>query len=506
MFWKITPIIVFFIVTAAIGIISRKAVKSTDDFVLGGRNVGPWLSAFAYGTSYFSATIFVGYAGQYGYKFGASAFWIGIGNALIGSLLAWLVLGRRTRIMTKHLSASTMPEFFEKRFGGNTVKVIASVIIFIFLVPYSASVYKGLSGLFATAFGIDFIWCILGMAVLTGVFVVVGGYMGTAINNFIQGIIMLVGIVMILTGVLKVNGGLTGSLSALSQFSDPAVPEFKGVFSSMLGPAPLELLSVILLTSFGTWGLPQMVHKFYAIRDEKAIRTGTLISTVFAIIIAGGCYFMGGFGRLFSGAEEFAANGKFDELVPNMLKTALPDYLIGIVLLVVFAASISTLASIVLNCASTFISDFCKTLGGGKMKEKTELVLIRVLCAVFIVVSVLIAVIPNGLITNLMNLSWGALAGAFIGPFIYGLYWKRTTKAAVFASFLTGVGIVVVNFFTKSVSGAVAGALAMAVSMVIVPLVSILCPKPDAELVNSSFACYGDLVTVEHKEALTGKE
>ncbi|MBO4241867.1 MAG: sodium:solute symporter, partial [Clostridiales bacterium] len=130
---KILMMVVFFAVLIAVGIMSRKKARSVEGFVLGGRNVGPWLTAFAYGTSYFSAVIFVGYAGQFGWKYGIASTWIGIGNALIGSLLAWVILGRRTRIMTQHLGSATMPEFFGRRFGSRALKIIASVVIFIFL-------------------------------------------------------------------------------------------------------------------------------------------------------------------------------------------------------------------------------------------------------------------------------------------------------------------------------------------------------------------------------------
>ena len=202
MFIKVLLLVLFFGCMAAIGVYCRKHTRSVGDFVLGGRSVGPWLTAFAYGTSYFSAVVFIGYAGQFGWAYGVSATWIGIGNALIGSLLAWVVLGRRTRIMTKFLNASTMPEFFAKRYGSNALKIVASAIIFVFLVPYTASVYKGLGGLFSQAFGVDYLYCMIGMAVLTGIYVLLGGYMATAINDFIQGIIMLVGICCVVGAVL----------------------------------------------------------------------------------------------------------------------------------------------------------------------------------------------------------------------------------------------------------------------------------------------------------------
>lgn len=219
--------------------------------MLGGRAVGPWLTAFAFGTSYFSAVIFVGYAGQFGWNFGIASTWIGLGNAFIGSLLAWTILGRRTRIMTQHLGSKTMPEFFENRYHSSALKIAASIITFVFLIPYTASLFNGLSRLFEMAFSVDYAVCVIVMAVLTGIYVIVGGYMATAVNDFIQGIIMLFGIVAIIAAVLLQNGGLMGSLAALSLVKSDVM---QGAYTSFFGPQPFYLLVVVLLTSLGTWG------------------------------------------------------------------------------------------------------------------------------------------------------------------------------------------------------------------------------------------------------------
>ncbi|MBQ6969504.1 MAG: sodium:solute symporter, partial [Synergistaceae bacterium] len=301
---KTVLVILFFGLMIAIGLYCRKHSTDVNGFVLGGRSVGPWLTAFAYGTSYFSAVVFVGYAGQFGWRYGIAATWAGLGNAFIGSLLAWVVLGRRTRIMSQYLSSATMPDFFGKRFQSDALKIAASVICFIFLIPYTASLYNGLSRLFGMAFSVDYSVCVIFMAVLTGVYVVAGGYMATAINDFIQGMIMLAGIVAVIIAVLESKGGLSASLAGIAEVSDPnAVSELAkspGVFASFFGPDPVNLLGVVILTSLGTWGLPQMVQKFYAIKNESDITKGTVISTLFALVVAGGCYFLGGFGRLFT--------------------------------------------------------------------------------------------------------------------------------------------------------------------------------------------------------------
>lgn len=507
---KVLLLVLFFAVMVGIGFYSRKHATNVDGFVLGGRSVGPWLTAFAYGTSYFSAVVFVGYAGQFGYKYGISATWIGIGNALIGSLLAWIVLGRRTRIMSKHLKAKTMPDYFGKRFDSNALRVTAAVISFVFLIPYTASVYNGLSRLFEMAFDVPYTVCVVVMAALTCVYVILGGYMATAINDFVQGIVMLVGIVAVIASVLNGQGGFMQAVFKLSEIpSDiPTSMGQQGAFASFFGPDPLNLLGVVILTSLGTWGLPQMVSKFYAIRDEKAVKTGTVISTLFAIVVSGGCYFLGGFARLFDSDAIRNAQGGivYDAIIPTMLNS-LSDILIGIVIVLVLSASMSTLSSLVLTSSSTLTLDFLKGNIIKKMDEKKQLLIMRIFLVFFVVISVVIALDPPTFIAQLMGISWGALAGAFLAPFMYGLYWKGVTKSAVWASFICGVGITVSNMFFHFIASPInAGAIAMLAGLIVVPVVSLITPKLSKEKVNEIFECYEEKVTVEQKLVLTDEE
>jgi len=514
MLFKILILIVFFAVTVGIGIYCRKNATDVNGFVLGGRSVGPWLTAFAYGTSYFSAVIFIGYAGQFGWKYGIASTWIGLGNAFIGSLLAWVVLGRRTRIMTQHLSSATMPEFLGQRFGSKALKIAASIIVFIFLIPYTASLYNGLSRLFEMAFHVDYTVCVVAMAVLTGIYVIAGGYMATAINDFIQGIIMLVGIVIVIAAVLMSKGGFMEAYQGLAAVEDASVSAMPGAFASFFGPDPLNLLGVVILTSLGTWGLPQMVQKFYAIKSEQAIKKGTIISTVFALVVAGGCYFLGGFGRLFSDQIDIAAGG-FDSIIPTML-SGLPDILIALTVVLVLSASMSTLSSLVMASSSTLTLDLIKDHVVKNLSDKKQVLIMRALVVVFIVISSVIAIVQYKsnvtFIAQLMGVSWGALAGAFLAPFLYGLYLKRTSKAAVWVSYIFGAGIMVLNLLFRSSFPAIlqspinCGAFAMIAGLILVPLVSLFTKAPDATLVDSCFACYEEKVLVSAKRALSDKE
>ncbi len=512
---------IYVAVMVGIGIYTSKRTKSSEDFMLGGRSVGSWLTAFSYGTTYFSAVVFIGYAGQFGWMYGLSATWVGIGNAIIGSLIPFFLIGRRTRLMSNHLNARTMPEFFEKRFGSNSLKTASALIVFVFLIPYTASVYNGLSKLFGMVFHLGEhgnIILILLMAVLSAAYVTLGGYKATALNDFFQGIIMLIGIGTVVGLTMAKKNGLSEAASALNLISDAKTPE--NTLGSLFGPDPINLLGVVILTSLGTWGLPQMVQKFYAIKDEEAIKKGAVISTFFAIVVAGGCYFTGGFVRLYCTLDinensdrvfiETAANGKpvYDTMIPALIHQALPNVMIGLIVVLVLSASLSTLSSLVLTSSSTLTNDLIKP----RVKDftdKKQMLTMRIFIAVFLIISVIIASNPNASISTLMSYSWGALSGAFLGPFLYGLFLKKTSKAACAASFITGIGISVVHMILFSLNISAfdgikqaiidlncplnilspinAGAFAMIVSLIIVPVVSAITKAPDEKTVENAF-------------------
>ncbi len=519
----IPMLICFFALMIGVGIACRKHATNVVAFVLGGRAVGPWLTAFAFGTSYFSAVIFVGYAGQFGWNFGLASTWIGLGNAFIGSLFAWMALGRRTRVMTQHLDSKTMPDFFEKRYDSKKLKVVASFIVFVFLIPYTASLYNGLSSLFNNVFAVPYWMIVVAMAVLTGIYVIFGGYMATAINDFIQGIIMLAGMIAVVIAVLQQNGGFSAAVDALAS-SEHAGP----AFTSMFGPDPIFLLFVVLLTSLGTWGLPQMIGKFYSIKDEGSIKKGTLISTVFAVIVAGGCYFLGGFGKLYF--DDMTAAGyitekgtMLDKVIPTMLSDLAP-VIVALIIVLVLAASMSTLSSLVLTSSSTLTLDVVKPFVARKKvtDDKKDVLIMRLFIVFFIAISAVIAILKDSIwkdsvfIAQMMGVSWGALAGAFLAPFLYGLYWKKTTRAAVATSFIFGTGLEIIQLCISvgwiTVDGGLlgfvfknslySGVIAMVGGLVLVPIVSLFTQKTLPANVDEKFSCYDVPVVTNKKDSL----
>jgi SSS family solute:Na+ symporter/sodium/proline symporter len=470
-----------------VAIFSSKKAKTTDDFFLGGRKMGPWMTAFAYGTTYFSAVMFVGYAGNFGWSIGLAATWIGIANAFIGTWLAWKLLAKPTRRITHRLDASTMPDFFLKRYNSRGLKITAALIIFIFLAPYCASVYQGLGYFFESAFGIPYVWCMVGMAAFTALYLLAGGYIATALTDFVQGLIMIVGVILMLAFILAnpLVGGVAQGLARVATID----PMLASVFN---GKSAVLLISLIVLTSLGTWGLPQMVHKFYAIKDDHAIKRGTRISTLFALLVGGAAYFVGTFGRLFLNNTMPEAGS--DAIMPEVMKVALPTSLMGLILVLILAASMSTLSSLVLVSSSSISMDLVKGVMKPKLKDKSVMALMRALCGVFVLISLVIALLKPAAIYTLMGYSWGALSGCFLAPFLLGVRWKGMTKAGAWAGIITGLVVVIPLMILGSakllptwMSAPAIGSIAMILSLIVTPVVSVMTKKFDEAHIEKVF-------------------
>ncbi|MBR5438161.1 MAG: sodium:solute symporter family protein [Clostridia bacterium] len=427
-------IAVYIIFIGAISIMNSKKTKSIADFTVGGRNAGAWLSAFSYGTAYFSAVMFIGYAGGTGWKYGLWGILPGIGNAVIGSLFAWIVLAKRTRSLTRQHHIKSMPQFFEKRFGSKLMKTFSTAVIFLFLIPYSASVYKGLTSVCSVLLGVDENVCMIVIAVAAAFIVIFGGYAAAIKADFIQGAVMLVGVILLIIAVMKSNtvGGFAVGLKTIAERTDAlglGVSEHTGLWAT------------VLMTSFGTWGLPQMIHKYYGIRDDKEVKRGTVISTFFALVVAGGGYFIGTLSRLFfNSLEEIpgAGAGKTDYLIPHMLSMSnISQILVGVILVLLIAASVSTLSSITITASTTFTMDFIKEkIYKTEDKEKMA-ALSKLICLIFVVLSYFIANSDTPIL-DMMSYSWGIISGSFLAPYLISLYSKKLNRYGAWAGMIGG--------------------------------------------------------------------
>ncbi len=505
MHWlDIVILILYALSMIGIALYTRNRSKSVNDFLLAGkRGLNGWMSAFAYGTTYFSAVIFIGYAGNFGNAYGLASVWIGIGNAIIGSLIAWLVLAKRTKNMTQRLQAKTMPEFFEKRYNSKNLKLACAIITFIFLIPYSASVYNGLSSLFEIVFGIEGWIIMIALAILTAIYLFFGGYFATALSDFIQGIIMLIGVAIMVVSFLN-SAEVSWDLTELVTNPEHNWFTFGSSNTGFYGNT-VTLLSVILLTSFGVWALPQTVHKYYAIRDKKAINQGMIVSTLFALIIGFGAYFVGSLGSLFT----FPEGTRPDQFVPHMLNMVIQSGLLGVIAVLILSASMSTLSSVSLASASVVAVDIYKGKINPNATDKKVNWTMRILCLVFILISVVLAILNEefhlSAIASLMGISWGTLAGCFIGPYVLGLLWKKVSRPAVWSSIISSLVLTVAltliigydkgswscSFGTAIQNGVgsspLIGVICMAFSMIITTVVTVFTNSPEDSVIEEAF-------------------
>ncbi|MBR7111058.1 MAG: sodium:solute symporter [Clostridia bacterium] len=464
-----------------IAYICRKRSTSLNSFYLAGRGIGPWMSAFAYGTTYFSSVILIGYAGKLGALFGLGVLWIGIGNAIIGTYLPWKILAKRTKVMTSAMKAKTMPEFFECRYKNSKVKLVTAIIIGIFLVPYTASVYQGIGHLFAAVFGMDavaqetaFIICVLALAAITALYVFFGGYFATALSDFVQGIIVLVGIIVMVVLVYTHVGGFSEAFARLDSASKGFIPTGANAF---------DLLCLVILTSLGTWGLPQIIHKFYAIKDKSSVKRGTIVSVIFCGVVGICAYGAGATGMLFGdqiGFSDKVASGNFDSIMPAIFTTALPPVVIGLMIIMVLSASMSTLASLGLSCSSAIMIDVYAGYVNKNIDDKKLNTATRFASVFFIALSAVIAIFKPAGIVELMGFSWGTLAGCFIGPYLYGLFMKKSniygTWASIIATLVITATLIFVPGFGMAKSPLI-GVICMFTSLIITPIVSALTAK-----------------------------
>ncbi len=491
--WITIAVYVVFIL--AVGILNSRKSKSITEFTVGGRNAGAWLSAFSYGTAYFSAVMFIGYAGGTGWKYGIWGILPGIGNAVFGALFAWLVLANRTREVTRRLKIKSMPQLFEKRFGSQAMKTFCTAVIFIFLVPYSASVYKGLTSVCSVLLGVDERVCMIVIALAAAMIVVLGGYGATLKADVVQGTVMIVGVILLIIAVMRseIVGGFGQGIETIIE----KTKELGLDASSHMG-----LWATVLMTSFGTWGLPQMVHKYYGIKDDHEVKRGTVISTVFCFVVAGGGYFIGSLARLFFsdlGDIPGSGAGKTDYLVPNMLKMAgISEVLVGIILVLLIAASVSTLASVTITASSTLTMDFIKDKFAKNISAKKGGIVTRIVCIAFVAFSYVIAN-SNTPILDMMSYSWGIISGSFLAPYMISLYWKKLNKtgawAGVLGGFFTALPPVICKLFLPEASLPVFGAikdmgphfacLAMVISIVLCFAVSAV--TKNSEAINEEF-------------------
>ncbi|MEZ4388258.1 MAG: sodium:solute symporter [Candidatus Krumholzibacteriia bacterium] len=473
---KLAVLLVYAAVIVTMGVRAMRGTRSFNDFFLGGGGIGPWMTAFTYGTAYFSAVVFIGFAGKVGWGFGFSGLWVALGNALVGVLAVWWFMGPRIRRMVAEHRVHTMGEYFEARYDSRFLKLFGAACVFVFFIPYTAVVFMGLSYLFESVFQVPYWVALVGMGAFTALYLVLGGYKAMTMIDVVFGVIMTVGVVVLVAATLWRGGGL-GEISRTLAAQDPRLTGLVGP------PGWWPLFSLVFLTSVAPFGMPQLVQKFYAIKDDRAIKVGMWASTAFALLIGGVAYFVGATTRaLLSPANApaaFTADGRpvFDALMPELLDKVIPDSLVILLLLVLLSASMSTLAALVLVSSSAVVKDFYAGFVARQASDRTLTLLMRLASLAFVLLSVVLALLRPATIVTILGISWGAIGSVFIGPFVWGLCWRGMHRAGAVTGAVVSLAVCLGLYFAGWPSPQ-AGTVGMLVSLGLSPLVSLVAPRP----------------------------
>lgn len=471
----IYTIVIFFyiVILFLIGILSGKRTKDASDFYIGGRNIGPWVTSLSYVAAYFSSVVIIG-GGGFGWLYGLSTLWIGAINVFLGTTICWIVLGPRMRKMTHRLNALTIPDFLNKRYNSNFILIFSSLVIAIFLIVYNVSMLKGMGHIFEVLIGIPYIWGLLISSLIILFYVSMGGYLAVVWTSFIQAWIMGIGLVLLTVFTLKNVGGLSNGVLSLSNINNGFV-ETPGVWGWS------GLISYSLIVSFGVWGMPQLLVRFYSIKKLSFFKTGTpiaVIGTCLALLP----YFNGAISRVL-----FPNLKSADYAIPTLVKNVLNPFGSSIFLAAVLAAGMSTFSSVLIIITGSLVKDLLKDGLNLKFDEKRLLILSKFTTFLVGLLSIIVAIKPPALILTLTAFSWAIISSTTLWPILFGLYAKWVTKTSVISSMITGFLISLIWMALGKpfgIHGFIPGILS---GLIVIIVVSIFTKKFDKNFLSKFF-------------------
>ena len=465
-----TVIVVYMFILIGVGLIASRKTRGIADFYLGGRNIGPFVTALSFIAAYFSSVVIIG-GGGFGYKFGMSTLWVGAINVLLGCTLCWIFLGKRLRKYTQKLKTMTIPGFIAERFKAPEARIFSAVIIFILMLIYNVSVLKGMGHIFEVLMQIPYIYGILISGIIIILYVAIGGYLAVVWTSFVQALIMIVGLLLLTSRTLFVVGGLTAANEKLAAI-DPGLLSTPGIWGYA------GLISFCLIVSFGVWGMPQLVIRFYSIKNTAVLRIGTVVVTI------GGClallpYLNGAVSRIL-----FPALKNPDLAIPTLTKAVLSPLGAAIFLAAVVAAGMSTFAAVLIIVSSAIVRDFWQKGLKKKTEEKKLLRAGRVVSVIAGVISLLIAIKPPGLILVLTAFAWSIIASATLWPILFGIYWRRTTRWGVTTSMFVGSIVALIWMVIGEPFGIHGFIPGISIGLIVIIIVSLLTKPPSKEYIR----------------------
>ena len=493
-------IAVYLIAMLGVGVWFSKRNNSVDDFYLGGRKLGPFVTAMSAEASDMSSWLLMGLPGVAYLSGLAEASWTAIGLA-VGTYLNWLIVARRIRRYSHQIDAITVPQFFSKRWGDerNLLSAIAAVVIMIFFVPYLASGFSACGKLFASLFGINYVSAMLISAAVIVIYTVMGGFLAASFTDLVQSIIMTVALVVVLGfGVAQAGGmeavmdnarSLAGYLSLIN-IHDPATG----------GSAPYSLLTICSLLAWGLgyFGMPHILLRFMAIEEEKKLALSRRVATTWVVISMGVAVFIGvvGNGMTKAGAMEQLSDAETIIVqIANLISCyGVPAALLaGVILAGILAATMSTADSQLLAASSSVSQNLAVEFFHLKINGKKSVLVARSTMVVISLIAAFLARDPDSSVFRVVSFAWAGFGAAFGPVVLFALFWKRSNKWGALAGMVTG-GVMV--FVWKYLVAPMGGALAIyellpafLCACVAIVMVSLLTPAPEQSILEA-FECF----------------
>jgi len=463
----ILVLILYMSFLVAIGVLTSRRTKSVEDFYIGGRRVGPWVTALSYVAAYFSTVLIVG-GGGFGYTYGLSTLWIGAANVLVGCTLVWILLGRRVRQFTARLKTMTVPGFLAERFQAREARIFSSLVISAFLVVYNVSVLVGMGRVFEVLMGIPYeAGVVLSGAIIT-LYVVLGGYLAVVWTSFFQAWVMGIGLILLAVAALRAVGGLSTAVVKLAEI-DPGLVGTPGVWGIA------GLISYCLIVSFGAWGMPQLVVRFYSIKNVRVLRVGTVVATVGAMM-ALLPYLSGAIARVL-----YPNLANPDLAVPTLTKGVLSPWGGAVFLAGALAAGMSTFSSVLIITSTAIVRDFYQKGLRRPLSDQHVVSYGRTTSLLLGLVSLLLALRPPTLVLVMTAFSWAAIASTCLWPVVLGLYWKGATRWGALAAMAGGLTVSLVWMGLRSPFGVHGFIPGVATSLFLLVVVSALTRKLPAD-------------------------
>lgn len=498
-FCIMAAMVVYLLMMLAIGFIFSKNNGDSTDFYLGGRKMGPLVTAMSAEASDMSSWLLMGLPGLAYFAGICEPFWTALGLG-IGTYLNWLLVSRRLRRYSANINAFTVPQFFSKRFHDekNALSAIAALIIIIFFVPYTASGFAACGKLFNSLFGVDYTVAMVISATIIVLYTIMGGFKAVSTTDFIQSCVMSVALIAVLCFGINAAGGW-GAVVSNAQ-SLPGHLSLTNIYDAATGSAAsyggvIAIIST-LAWGLGYFGMPHILLRFMAIEDEKKLTLSRRVASVWVFVAMGAAIVIGvvGLGVSKAGVLEYLTDAGSAETIMVRLSGLISQHgiaaalLAGVILAGVLAATMSTADSQMLAAASSVSENIIVEFLGKKIDDKKKLLIARIAIIVIAVLGVIFAMDPNSSVFRIVSFAWAGFGGAF-GPLVLlALFWKRTNKAGALAGLISGGAMVFIwKFLVKPLGGvfAIYELLpAFIVSLIFIVVVSLLTAEPDKSILE----------------------